>query len=117
MENKREAVRSLMHGERKMCSVCEIAKETGLDTEEVKPLMVEIAMEPVKNEPVRKSRSFTDKQLETMKQLWIDGKCMYDIALAIKRNYQSTRHKLRQMQQDGILPKRNGKGGEQNAAD
>lgn len=41
-----DTVRNLMHG-RRMCSVCEIAKATGLDTEVIKPLMVELASEQI----------------------------------------------------------------------
>lgn len=47
-----DTVRNLMHGERKMCSVCEIARETGLDTETVKPLMVKIAAEQPRYRPI-----------------------------------------------------------------
>lgn len=109
MENRQAkiaAVLSMMHGKRKMCSVCDIARATGIDTEVVKPLMVEIAMQPAKTDSVKKNISFTEKQIETMKQLWLDGKCMHDIAREIRRSYQSTRHKLWQMQRDGILQKR-----------
>lgn len=106
MKNKKAAVRNLMHGKRKMCSVCEIARELGLDTEVVKPLMVEIAMDSVRHEPTRRRKPFTDEQIETMKQLWNNGQNASEIARAIRRNYNSVRHKLRMIRQEGILQER-----------
>lgn len=103
MKNKKEAVRNLMHGKRKMCSVNEIARELGLDTEAVKPLMVEIAMDSVMHEPTPRSKPFTDEQIETMKRLRNKGRNAGEIARAIRRNYNSVRHKLRMMQLKGIL--------------
>lgn len=51
-----DTVRDLMHGERRMCSVCEIARATGLDTEVVKVLMVDIANETVWHPKKNKTR-------------------------------------------------------------
>lgn len=102
-----ETVRNLMHGERRLCSASQIERETGLNAEIVKPLMVEIAMEPVPRDRYKR-RSFTDEEVETIARMWNGEFAMIDIANEIHRDYNSVRHKIWTMVRDGILPNRKG---------
>lgn len=112
-----DTVRNLMHGEQRMSSVCEIARATGLDTEMVKPLMVQIAMEQPRKlweaaphiPPKRRKELFSDVEVQTIRRLWDDGVPGREIARRMNRKYGSLVHKIYIMQHAGELPKRNKK--------
>lgn len=120
-----DTVRNLMHGERKMCSVCEIARETGLDTETVKPLMVKIAGEQPRYRPImrkdnplqprvnipsgRPRRAYSDTELRLLTEMYHDGKQAREIAAVLERDESALKNKIWHLQKQGILPWRNQK--------
>lgn len=114
-----DTIRNLMHGEQRMCSVCEIARATGLDTEMVKPLMVQIAMEQPRKlweaaahiPPKRRKELFSDVEVQTIRHLWDDDVPGREIARRMDRKYGSLVHKIYIMQHTGLLQRRNTKRG------
>ena len=110
-----DTVRNLMHGERRMCSVCEIARETGMDTEVVKVLMVDIANETVWHPvaaPPRKNRLYSDADEQTIRELYNQDLSIREIAQRMHRNHGSVAHQIYIMQHNGTLQKRNKTRGE-----
>lgn len=105
---EKDKVREMMRG-RRMCSVCDIAKATGLDTEVVKPLMVELATECIMYGRLR-SDCYSSAEISLIARMHADGKPYKEIAKAIGRGIGGVCHKIRTLQSDGILPRRN-KGG------
>lgn len=94
----------------KMCSVCEIAKATGLDTEVVKPLMVELSSE-LTSYAVSRAGSYTPYDISIIAKLYAEGKKYKEIAAAIGRSMSAVSRKVNQMQKDGILARRKQKAG------
>lgn len=101
---EKDKVREMMRG-RRMCSVCEIAKATGLDTEVIKPLMVELASEQIYTGTL-KPGSYTSAEIGLIAKLYAEGKPYKDIAKALGRGMTGVCTKIRTMQYDGILPRR-----------
>ena len=107
---EKDKVREMMRG-RRMCSVCDIAKATGLDTEVVKPLMVELANECIMYTGRLRSDMYSSAEISLIYRMYAEGKPYKEIAKAIGRGIGGVCHKIREMQSDGILPRRNKKGG------
>lgn len=104
-EKNKAKVREMMHSKR-MCSVCEIARATGLDTEVVKPLMVELANECAWFTGRLRKDMYTSAEVGQICKLYAEGKSHREIAKALGRGMPGVCNKIRSMQKDGILPRK-----------
>lgn len=105
---EKDKVCEMMRG-RRMCSVCDIARATGLDTEVVKPLMVELATECIMYTGRLRKDWYSSAEISLIARMYADGKPYKEIAKAIGHGISGVCHKIRAMQSDGILPRRNRK--------
>lgn len=102
---KKDKVREMMHGKR-MCSVCDIARATGLDTEVVKPLMVELANECAWFTGSLRKDMYTSAEIGQICKMHADGEAYKDIAITLGRGIRGVCNKIRELQHDGILPRK-----------
>lgn len=102
---EKEQVRKMMHTKR-MCSVCDIARATGLDTEVVKPLMVELANECAWFTSRLRKDMYTSEETGQICKLYAEGVPYKDIAKALGRNMHGVCGKILALQRDGVLPRK-----------
>lgn len=117
-----ERIEQLMHGKRRMCSVVEIAKELHLDTEVVKPIMVQLAIgdaRPYKprarktwqrKEPAN-GKGYTADEIATIIRMWADGCTSHQIADTLNRPRGSIYGKIKKLQDSGQIAPRSQKKG------
>lgn len=101
----KEQVREMMHNKR-MASVCEIAKATGLDTEVVKPLMVELANECAWFTSRLRKNWYSSAEISQIARMHAEGVPYKDIAKALGRNMHDVCGKILALQRDGVLPRK-----------
>ncbi|MGN0647149.1 MAG: hypothetical protein ACI4J3_00790 [Oscillospiraceae bacterium] len=100
---EKDKVREMMRG-RRMCSVCDIARATGLDTEVVKPLMVDIAFEAIGSYKKPKRYLWDDQEEQVTIDMWMNGFKAIDIATYLGRPLGTVKNKISVMQRQGRLP-------------